>query len=80
MITISTIIGVTIFYADGEALEIAGPAGALLAFTVVGIVAICVVEGVSELVQMFPAPNAIMEFVREFVDPDLAWVVGFAYW
>ena len=80
MITISTVIGIIIFSGDGEALGIAGPSGALLAFAVVGLVAICVMEGISEMIQMFPAPNAIMEFVRAFVDPDLAWVVGVAYW
>ncbi len=80
MITISCVIGVTIFFSDGEALEVAGPGGMLLAFGVVGIVAICVMECISEMIQMFPAPNAMMEFVRAFVDEDLAWVVGIAYW
>jgi amino acid transporter len=36
-------------------------------------------EGVSELVQCFPAPNAIVEYVKTFVDQDLGWVVGIAY-
>jgi amino acid transporter len=80
MIAISSVIGVTIFYGDGEALEVAGPSGAFLAFGIVGFVAICVMEGISEMIQMFPTPNALMEFVRAFVDPDLAWVVGVAYW
>ena len=80
MITISSVIGVTVFYGDGEALEVAGPSGALLAFAIVGVTAICVTEGISEMIQMFPTPNAIMEFVRVFVDEDLAWVVGVAYW
>ena len=80
MITISNVIGITVFYGDGEALEVAGPSGALLAFAVVGVTSICVMEGISEMIQMFPTPNAIMEFVRVFVDEDLAWVVGIAYW
>jgi amino acid transporter len=37
-------------------------------------------EGVSEFIQLFPAPNAIVEYVRAFVDKDLGWVVGIAYW
>ena len=80
MIACSSTIGIVIFYGDGEALEVAGPAGTLLAFVFVGAVAICVMEGISEMIQMFPTPNALMEFVRAFVDPDLAWVVGVAYW
>lgn len=73
-------IGVTVFYSDGKALQVAGPAGALLAFALVGIVALCVMECVSELIQMFPTPNAIVEFVRIFVDEDLAWIIGIGYW
>ncbi|CAF9911795.1 MAG: hypothetical protein HETSPECPRED_000447 [Heterodermia speciosa] len=80
MITISAVIGVTIFYIDGEALEVAGPGGTLMAFVIIGIVAICVNEGISEMIQCFPAPNALMEYVKAFVDPDLAWVVGIMYW
>ena len=76
----SSTIGVTIFSGDGLALEVAGAGGALLGFTIVGIIAICVMECISEMVQMFPAPNALIEYVRVFVDPDLAWVVGIAYW
>jgi amino acid transporter len=45
-----------------------------------GIIAIMVMEGVSEFTQLFPAPNAIMEYVKAFVDEDLGWVVGIAYW
>ena len=63
-----------------EKLETARPSGALLAFAIVGIVLICVMGGISEMIQMFPTPNAPMEFVRAFVDEDLAWVVGIAYW
>ena len=45
-----------------------------------GLVAIFVMEGVSEFVQLFPVPNAIVEYVRAFVDEDFAWLVGIAYW
>jgi len=52
----------------------------LLSILIIGIIAICVMEGVSEFTQLFPAPNAIVTYVRVFVDEDLAWVVGIAYW
>lgn len=74
MIVLSTVIGVTIFQKHGEALKVAGPSGTLLALAIAGVAAISAVEGVSEMIQMFPAPNAAMELVRAFVDPDLAWV------
>ena len=65
---------------NGPALELAGPAGLLVAFFIVSFITIMVMEGVSELTQLFPAPNAVFEYVRAFVDEDLAWVVGIAYW
>lgn len=47
---------------------------------VMGVVVISTMEGLSELTQLFPAPNAVMEYVSAFVDRDWAWVVGVAYW
>ncbi|KAI5368459.1 hypothetical protein J4E82_010754 [Alternaria postmessia] len=61
-------------------MKVAGPAGALVALVIMGVIAICAAEGLSELTQLFPAPNAIVEYVRAFVDEDLAWVIGIAYW
>jgi amino acid transporter len=59
---------------------VAGPAGMILSIIVMGIITVCMSEAVSELTQIFPAPNAIVEWVKAFVDEDLAWVVGAAYW
>lgn len=80
MITVSAVVGITIFYGAGLALAVAGPWGTLLGFIFIGLNGVCVVEGLSEMIQMFPAPNAIMEYIRHFVDPDLAWVMGISYW
>ena len=66
-------IGITISYSDGEALEVAGPSGTLLASAVMGIAAIFVMEGISEMTQSCPTPNATTDFVRVFVDGDRAW-------
>lgn len=52
----------------------------LIATCVVGITAICVGECISEFCQLFPIPNSIPEYVGAFVDEDLGWVVGIAYW
>jgi yeast amino acid transporter len=45
-----------------------------------GILSIAVLDGISEFTQLFPARNAIVEYTRAFVDRDLGWVVGIAYW
>jgi len=74
------VIGSGIFENDAAALHESGPIGFIVATAIVGVIAICVMESVSELVQLFPCPNAIVEYTRAFVDRDLAWVVGIAYW
>lgn len=80
MIALSAVVGTGILHGDSEALEVAGPWGMLLAFVLVAITTICVMEPISKMIQMFPAPNAYVEYVKAFVDEDWAWVVGVAYW
>lgn len=77
---ISAVIGGGIFTTNATALHVAGPGGFIVATVVIGFIAICVMESISELVQLFPCPNAVVEYTRAFVDKDLAWVVGIAYW
>lgn len=72
--------GIGFAKSSGEILAIAGPGGTLIAFMVVGVVAICVMEGICEMINLWPISNAMIEFVRAFVDEDLAIVVGFTYW
>lgn len=63
-----------------DALELVGPGGLLVALVVLGVITISVGETVSHLVQLFPTPNAIFEYVYNFVDEELAWIIGFLYW
>jgi amino acid permease len=78
-IAVSAVIG-GVFAPTAQALKIAGPAGALLAVAVGGIVAISVMECVSEFVQLFPSPNAIVDIIAAFVCEDLGLIIGIAYW
>jgi yeast amino acid transporter len=80
MICIGGTVGIGFAKSSGEIIAIAGPGGTLIAFLVVGIVAVCVMEGICEMINLWPISNAMIEFVRVFVDPDLAVVVGFTYW
>ena len=51
-----------------------------MAVVVVGIVAISVMECICELVILWPIPNAMVEYVKTFVDEDLGVAVGIMYW
>ncbi|KAF7539290.1 hypothetical protein G7054_g2283 [Neopestalotiopsis clavispora] len=74
------VIGSAVFNYNGSVLEVSGPIGLLLAVLLNGIIAAFVGETVSELVQVFPAQNAIYLYVEQFVDEDLAWVASIAHW
>ncbi|KAI4194233.1 MAG: hypothetical protein LQ350_007879 [Teloschistes chrysophthalmus] len=78
MITLSTVIGTGLLN-GGSVLRSAGPGGEILSLVVVGLVVICVMEGISEMIQKFSVPNALVVFVRTFVDEELAHVVAFAH-
>ena len=80
MIGIGGTIGLGLFGNTGTTLALAGPGGAMLAFVIVGLIAIAVMEGICEMIVLWPISNAMIEFVRAFVDRDLAIVVGFGYW
>ena len=45
-----------------------------------GAVANTVMEGICEMILLWPIPSAMVEFVSEFVDKELGIVVGIAYW
>ena len=81
MIPISGILGgATLFTTSGEFLHVAGPAGFLAAIAIVGVTAVSVLEGMSEMIVLFPISNAMVEFVNAFVDSEMATVVGVTYW
>ncbi|GKZ19837.1 hypothetical protein AbraIFM66951_007789 [Aspergillus brasiliensis] len=79
-ITLSVVIGSGIFTNNGMALAIAGPMGLIVAVLIISIVILAVNECIAELTQQFPVYNSIVEYVRAFVDEDLGWVIGLAYW
>lgn len=65
---------------NGSALAISGPLGLIIAALIMSVVVLSVNECVAELTQQFPVYNAIVEYVRTFVDDDLGWVIGLVYW
>lgn len=79
-IAITVVIGTGVFNDYGSAAKTCGPAGLLIVFLIVGVLAISSMDSFSELLQLFPTVNPMVELVYEFVDPELARVVGFAYW
>ena len=80
MIALSTVIGTGLLNGHGGVLRTAGPGGGISSLVVVGLLVVFVMEGISEMIQIFPVANALVVFVSSFVDEDLGSVVGFAHW
>ncbi|KAL8626255.1 hypothetical protein Q9189_008060, partial [Teloschistes chrysophthalmus] len=62
MITISTVIGTGLLNGGGV-LRTAGPGGEILSLVVVGLIVVFIMEGISEMIQKFSVPNALVVFV-----------------
>lgn len=78
--TFNIVFGVGYFQNTTYALKVVGAGGAAVAFFIVGVIAFCVVDCTSEMLSLFPIANPMVEFVRAFVDEDLATVIGTSYW
>ncbi|KAK5055302.1 hypothetical protein LTR84_013052 [Exophiala bonariae] len=78
-IAMGGLIGTNLYANNAKALSTAGPAGALTALAIVGFIVIMIMECVSEMTQLFPV-STMFNSVQQFVDKDIALLVGIAYW
>lgn len=79
-IGLSGVIGAGAVVDSGTSLQVSGPIATITAYGFVGIVAIAVMECIAEMVGTWPIANPFVVFVETFVDEDLGFVVGIAYW
>ncbi|KAI8916388.1 lysine-specific permease [Gorgonomyces haynaldii] len=80
MIAIGGTIGTGLFLGSGHALQTAGPAGSLAAFSIVGVFVYFVVASLGEMATLLPVTGSFNEYARRFVDPALGFSMGVNYW
>ncbi|KAM3578568.1 hypothetical protein VKS41_008953 [Umbelopsis sp. WA50703] len=80
MIAIGGTIGTGIFLSSGSSVAQAGPAGALVAYIIVGIMVYFIVTSLGEMAAYLPVPGAFSTFGARFVDPALGFCLGWNYW
>ena len=80
MITFSGVLGIGFYTRSGIILRQAGPLALFLAFSILTTLAWGVMQCITEMLSIWPVPGALVEFVRAFLDEDLATTVGIAYW
>lgn len=61
-------------------LKYAGPSTVVISYAINGALAVMVMQCIGEMICIWPIPNALVELVAAFVDPELGVVIGVAYW
>ncbi|KKK14938.1 proline-specific permease [Aspergillus rambellii] len=72
-------IGTGLFVGTGAAYATAGPAGLLLAYSVVGLVLWCVMQSIAELATLFPTAGSFPHWATRFIDPSVGFSLAISY-
>lgn len=80
MIAIGGAIGTGLFFASGSAISHAGPGGALLAYTIMGMAVFCMMQSLGEMATQLPIRGSFECYAERFIDSSFAFAVGWNYW
>jgi lysine-specific permease len=80
MIAIGGAIGTGLFFASGGAIAQAGPGGALMAYATMGVAVFCMMQSLGEMATQLPIPGSFEAYAERFIDPSVAFAVGWNYW
>ncbi|KAJ1914479.1 hypothetical protein H4219_004776 [Mycoemilia scoparia] len=80
MIAIGGTIGTGLFVGSGAVLGYAGPAGALVAYILMGSVVFFVCTSLGEVATYIPVSDPFNHFASRFIDPALGTAFGWTYW
>lgn len=80
MIALGGSIGTGLFLASGGAIAQAGPGGALLAYTAVGIMVYFLMTSLGELATYMPDSGSFSTYASRFVDPAFGFALGWNFW
>ena len=80
MIAIGGAIGTGLFFASGSAISQAGPGGAMLAYSIMAVAVYCMMQSLGEMATQLPIPGSFEAYAERFIDPSIAFAVGWNYW
>ncbi|KKF92672.1 Proline-specific permease [Ceratocystis platani] len=80
MIALAGMIGTGLFLGSGQSLAIAGPAGALLAYIVMGFVAAGISFTTGEMTSFYPHTGGFIRHATKYVEPALGAATGWNFW
>ncbi|KAI7893228.1 amino acid permease/ SLC12A domain-containing protein [Mucor mucedo] len=80
MISLGGVIGQGLFLSAGSNLYAAGPAGALIAYAIIGFIVFWVTFSLGEMATYIPVSGSFTVFCRRFVDESFGTTIGYNYW
>ena len=80
MIAVGGAIGTGLFLASGSAIAQAGPAGALVAYAIMGLAVYCMMQSLGEMATQLPIAGSFEAYADRFVDGSLGFAAGWNYW
>ncbi|KAI9498160.1 amino acid permease/ SLC12A domain-containing protein [Zychaea mexicana] len=80
MIALGGTIGTGLFLNSGGNIATAGPAGAFIAYCVVGFMVYCIMTCLGEMATFMPVSGSFNHYATRFIDPALGFALGWNYW
>ncbi|KAI8086759.1 amino acid permease/ SLC12A domain-containing protein [Halteromyces radiatus] len=80
MISLGGSIGTGLFLNSGQNIAVAGPAGALIAYLVIGFMVFCFMVCMGEMATFLPVSGSFNHYATRFVDPAFGFALGWNYW
>ncbi|RDI47210.1 amino acid permease [Nocardia mexicana] len=79
MLAIGGAVGAGLFVGSGAVIKTAGPA-AVLSYTAAGVLVLCVLRALGEMVVARPVAGSLAEYARIALGPFAGFTVGWLYW
>jgi len=80
MIAIGGSIGTGIFITSGNALYVAGPGGAILAYLIISIMVYFLMTSLGEMSALIPVTGSFCDYCTRFVSPAFGFSMSYNYW
>lgn len=80
MIAIGGSIGTGIFFASGNAINTAGPGGAILAYLLIALMVYFLMTSLGEMSALLPHTGSFCDYSTRFVEPAFGFAMSYNYW
>lgn len=80
MISLGGAIGTGLFLASGSTIAQAGPGGALIAYSLIGIMVYFLMTSLGEMATFMPNTGSFATYTTKFVEPSLGFATGWNFW